>query len=183
MTEKSLSDLGVEPIAPPSQNKSKAKSGSGSKAKSKSKASSTDLTLQQLEKAVQRQFELFGMLLSGYDAYDGQVITEKAPDLAEALLELARTHKPVRRFLEKMVATGAYSTVVALVGGEIMLPIAVHHQWLPEPVNDVIAETRDIPLRPKPDRKEGNNEDTESDGIRLVSNGGREQATDTQDRP
>lgn len=178
MSDEKLKDLGVEPITPPSASKGKSKSKSSSKSKS---ASSTDLNITQLKRAVERQFELFGMLLSGYDSYDGQVIAEKAPDLADALIELAKTHRPVRRFLEKMVATGAYSTVIALVGGEIMMPIAVHHQWLPEPINNAIAESQGIPLREKKERV--SNEDKGSDGIRLVSDGERNQETDTQSRP
>lgn len=153
--------LNLEPIDPPSKSGSSNKSTSNkSKSKSKKRSTPTDLNIAQIKRALQAQIELLGTLVLGLDGYDGQVIIDKSEDLADALTELAKTNRGVRVFLERLIATGAWSGVATILVGEIAIPIAVHHGALPEPINSVVAEVRNIPVKDRKP-KDGTEEDTD----------------------
>ena len=117
-----------------------------SSTKSKSKRS-TSSRKPPLEKRLTTMIKLIGEVTSGLDKYDGQVIVEAAPRLAEALVELANENERAKRFLESALEGGAWAGVGAVVGWEIVTPIAVHHRMLPEPINGNLAEIRGIPVK------------------------------------
>jgi hypothetical protein len=142
MTDIPLDLPAIDPPSIAAKRQRRQRVSSGSKPKTNS-----GITLAQLETGLTKQFELLGALLSGFDSYDGGVIVDKAPNMAEALIEVAKSSPTAKRFLEGLVATGAWSGVVMVLGGDVLLPIAVHHRMLPGTVNDVIATIQDIPLR------------------------------------
>lgn len=136
-----MADVELDFIPPPSQAGKQAKEG-GSKPKD-----TGGLTIVQLEKALAANFEMLGIAVMGFDHFDGEVIVSKAPDLASALTEVAKHNKRVRNVLESMVAVGAWGGVLTILGGQIALPMAVHHNLLPDNVNSFLAEQSDIPVK------------------------------------
>jgi len=107
------------------------------------------MTLPQLQAGLRSSFELLGLGLMAVDHFDGQIIVDKSGDMAEALIELAKVNPSVRRMLESLVGVGAWSGVITVFGAQVALPIAVHHNLLPEPVNTMLAESGDIPVKPR----------------------------------
>lgn len=114
-----------------------------SKPKRKSSSSRT------LRKRIEEMLKLLGMLLSGLDSYDGGVIIEAAPELASQLDQLAKESPRVRRFIEAALETGAWSGVVGVLGMKVVVPMAVHHSLLPDPVNVNVAALLEVPVKPK----------------------------------
>lgn len=90
---------------------------------------------------------IVGTVISGLDSFDGQVIIEAAPQLAEQLDNLAKESPRVRRFIEAALETGAWSGVIGVLGMNVIAPIAVHHRLLPEPVNTQAAQLLGVPVR------------------------------------
>lgn len=117
-----------------------------------------------LQKRLATMIELVGTVVSGWDAYDGSVITDNAVALAEQLEALAKENPRVKRFLEGTLETSAWAGVLGVFGTNIMVPIAVHHSMLPEPINGNLATVFDIPVRP---RKPKPNADT-GEQLRVV---------------
>ncbi|MCP4229549.1 MAG: hypothetical protein GY771_05315 [bacterium] len=134
---------GVEFIDPPSEVVKEKQAPKGDKGKGKK----SGLTIAQLESQLKGSFEFLGMLVAGYDEFDSEVIITKAPDLAKALTDLARNNPRVRARLESLLEAGAWGGVIMLVGSQIALPIAVHHNMLPPGMNALIAEQSDIPVK------------------------------------
>jgi hypothetical protein len=114
--------------------------------KTKSKTSSTGRK-PPLAKRLTTMVELIGNVTSGFDKYDGSVIVDNAPKLAEALVELANESPRAKRVLEGMLEGGAWAGVGAVVGWEIVTPIALHHRMLPEPIQTNLAEIRGVPVK------------------------------------
>lgn len=159
MTDSKEKLKGVEFIPPPSEagKASKGKSSSGSKSKK------GGLTITQLENGLKSNFELLGIALTGFDEFDGNVIVDKAPELASALTELAKANPRVRASLESLLEVGAWGGVITVFGGQIMLPIAVHHNWLPDNINRMLAEQGEIPVKGQRKVK------TDDDGITHIT--------------
>lgn len=132
-----------ENIPPPSQ----AGKASTDKGTSGSKSKGSGLTITQLENGLKSNFELLGIAIMGFDKFDGEIITEKAPELANALTELAKTNPRVRATLESLMEVGAWGGVASVVGLQIALPIAVHHNLLPDNVTRMLATQGDIPVK------------------------------------
>jgi hypothetical protein len=61
---------------------------------------------------------------------DGSAILAGAPALASALDDLAKENPRVRKVLEGMLATGAWSGV-AIAAANIALPILANHDMMP----------------------------------------------------
>ena len=104
------------------------------------------LTIPQLRKQLEANFQMLGIGLMGFDTFDGEIIVEKAPDLAKALCDLAEANPKVRRRLNSLVEVGAWGGVASLLGTQIILPIAVHHNLLPDTINGFLANQADIPV-------------------------------------
>lgn len=98
-------------------------------------------------KRIEGMLVIVGTVISGLDAFDGQVIIEAAPQLAEQLDNLAKESPRVRRFIEAALETGAWSGVIGVLGMNVIAPIAVHHRLLPEPVNTQAAQLLGVPVR------------------------------------
>ena len=137
-------DLKVERIEAPSATKKTRPKGKASHTKKADKP-----TIPQLRNALVANFELVGALLSSLDPFDGDVIISKADDMADALIEVAKVNRTIRTVLEQMMNVGAWGSIVSVVGAQVMLPIAVHHELLPKPINDALAKSGDIPIRGK----------------------------------
>jgi hypothetical protein len=107
------------------------------------------MTDTQLRATLVSSIDMLGTAISFVDDFDGELIASKAEKLADLMLELAKTNPKVRARLESLVAAGAWSGVVTLIGAEIALPIAVHHNLLPEGINSYLAESQEIEVRPR----------------------------------
>lgn len=135
----------------PEEKKPKAK-----RSRSRSSGSSGSVKRGSFKGRIEAMIKLAGQILSGFDQYDGSVIIESAGDVAEQLDILAKESPRVRKFIESALETGAWSGVIGVVGMEVVLPIAVHHRMLPDPINSTLAELREIPVRePKPEPDHG----------------------------
>lgn len=122
--------------------------------RSRSRSSSRSPSKASLEKRLKTMIELIGNVTSGFDQFDGLIIRDSAEDLAKALVDLANENPRARRVLEGMLEGSAWAGVGAVVGWQIVTPIAVHHRMLPEPINTNLAEIRGIPLRERRVRPE-----------------------------
>jgi hypothetical protein len=67
--------------------------------------------------------------------------------MSDALIDIAKTNPTVMRFLEGLIATSAWSGVITVFGMQVIMPIAVHHSLLPEPVNTFLAQSGDIDVK------------------------------------
>jgi hypothetical protein len=103
-----------------------------------------------LKKRLETMIGLIGNVTAGFDQFDGGVIKDNAEAVADALVDLANESPRAKRVLEGLLEGGAWAGVGAVVGWEIVTPIAVHHRMLPEPFNTNLANVRRIPLK---DRK------------------------------
>ena len=65
------------------------------------------------------------------DAFDGEVIERGGPAIVDALIDLARTDKRLRRYLELTAAPGKYGPLTMAVMG-VALPIVIHHGLAPK---------------------------------------------------
>lgn len=81
-------------------------------------------------------------------AYDGTVILAQAEALGRALDKLARENPAIRRALEKMVATTAW-TELGMVSASILVPIMACHGFLPADAATVMGAA---PPPPRPPR-------------------------------
>ena len=100
-----------------------------------------------LKKQLREFFLFLGTLLKAVDDFDGQVLIDNAPDLADQLYVLADQNPRVKRALQLMLEGGAWSGVVGLIAVKVALPISVHHQLLPEDANARLAAVMEIPIR------------------------------------
>jgi hypothetical protein len=142
LTDAELAEA-IKPIDPPSQASSKP-TGTGKAKSTSSKKGDTDLIA-----GLTSTVELLGVGVSFLDEYDGDIIHEKATIIAEAFVELSHHNPRVRKLLEQLVTGSAWGGVLMVLGTEVALPIAIHHGMLPEPINSVMAEARDIPVKAK----------------------------------
>lgn len=72
-----------------------------------------------------------GVAVSMFDAFDGQVIIERADDLGTSLAELAATNPKVQRALDALSTGTSWAAVLSVAAG-IVIPIAGHHGLLPD---------------------------------------------------
>jgi len=84
-----------------------------------------------LQKQLEDQFMTMGMMLSMVDQFDGELVAENASELAEAWYKLAQQNKAVKRILEGIMETGAWSGVI-MTTAAIAIPIADNHGLIPE---------------------------------------------------
>lgn len=145
LTDAELAEA-IKPIDPPSQASSKSSNASSSK-QAKSSSRNTKKGDSELISGLTSTVELLGVGVSFLDEFDGDVIHDKATIIAEAFVELSHHNPRVRKLLEQLVTGSAWGGVLMVVGTEVALPIAIHHGMLPEPINSVMAEARDIPVK------------------------------------
>jgi len=83
-----------------------------------------------LEQALTSNLAGIGLVVYALDQYDGTVIMQGAPRLAQSLVGVAEQNPNVRKALESLVTAGAWSGVVMAAAG-IAIPILGHHGYLP----------------------------------------------------
>jgi hypothetical protein len=64
------------------------------------------------------------------DAFDGEVVAENAHELAESWHKLAQQNPAVKRALEAMMQTGAWSGVL-MTSAAVLVPILQNHGAIP----------------------------------------------------
>ena len=137
----------LKPIAPPSAGKGTSSKASSTRSRSTTRKTSTGTNIADVREGLVGTFTLFGTAVSYLDEFDGEVITTKAEVMADALLDVAKTNPSVMRILEGMIGAGAWSGVITVIGMQVVMPIAVHHSLLPEPLNAFLANAGDIEVR------------------------------------
>jgi hypothetical protein len=85
---------------------------------------------QPLAEALHAQFMTIAMVVMVFDQYDGQVIMQGSPQLAQSLIAVAEANPSVRRGLETFVTAGAWAQVASATAA-IALPIMAHHGIIP----------------------------------------------------
>lgn len=84
--------------------------------------------------SVQATLQDFYMTLGGavmiIDDFDGMVIVERAPKLAESWIKLANSNPNVKKFLIKATSGGGFAAVI-MAHASLALPILKHHDMLP----------------------------------------------------
>lgn len=86
------------------------------------------------------------------DTWAASHIAERAPIMAEAWVELGKENPAVMRVLQKITTTSAWGGVILATGGTL-LPLAVHHNLLPDlglPFGGGSEEGGGAPLVPPP---------------------------------
>lgn len=166
LTEQELSEA-VKPIDPPSKAKSDSTGTTRRKrtanTSAKKTSSASKVTIAELKDGLAGTFTLMGLGIGTLDSFDGQVITENAEDMADALIDIAKTNPTVMRWLESMITVSAYGGLITVFGMQVAMPMAVHHNMLPEPLNSFMAEQGDIPIKAKPENENPN--------LQVVPNG------------
>lgn len=95
-----------------------------------SSSASAGGSLGQLQSSVEQFYLFIAMGISMVDPYDGMVIGNKAPDLAKAWVDLARTNPKVRKMLQRMT-TGSGTGAIVMAHAMTIYPILEHHEMLP----------------------------------------------------
>lgn len=108
--------------SPQPSTKSHRNVGTGSSAKARQ--------LQTISDGVQSTLALAGMLVSAFDAYDGEIILTRSPQVAEALTRLADQNAQVRQALSAFFRVSVYGELAAVLA-TIAVPIAANHGVLP----------------------------------------------------
>lgn len=80
----------------------------------------------ELAKALTRTYGSVGMMLFPFDSQCGSTILENSEEMANSLEQLAKENDAVKRVLEKMVATGAWTAVIG-AHLPVVMSIANHH--------------------------------------------------------
>jgi hypothetical protein len=106
-----------------------------------------------LSRRLEKMIGLLGNVIEPMDQFDGQILKDNSKEIAEALADLANESPRVKAFLEGSLEGGAWTAVGLLIGGKVVLPVAVHHSWLPATMNDQLAAGMDIPVRRKKARR------------------------------
>lgn len=136
---------GLEYFDPPSKAKPKDKDPT----RNASGGRKGGMSIDQLQRALTASFEMVGIAVAGFDKFDGEVIVSRAGDLGAALTDVARANPKVRARLEALVEVGAWGGVLSIVGAQIAIPIAVHHELLPKEINGWLADNGGIPTTSK----------------------------------
>ena len=84
-----------------------------------------------------------GMLVMPFNTYDGQVIIQGTPRLADACVTWAETNPKVRRALQSFLDSAGVAGVVIALGG-IVVPILANHGALPKSFLDAGTETSNV---------------------------------------
>lgn len=84
-----------------------------------------------LQKQLEEMFLGIGMGVSVIgDTFDGEVVAENAHELAEAWFKLAQQNAAVKKALEAMMQTGAWSGVI-MTSAAVAVPILQNHGVIP----------------------------------------------------
>lgn len=84
----------------------------------------------EVENALNLIFKFGGAAVVAIDAVDGHAIADGGPAISKALVDLGRTDKKVRRYLEMMAAPGKYGPLTIAVAG-VVVPILANHGMIP----------------------------------------------------
>lgn len=114
------------------------------KSKGAPKRTTTTGRKKALKTRLQSSFGQFGVAVSIFNRFDGQVILEGSEGLAEALDHWANESPTVKRTLEAFLTTSTVAEVLVALGG-MAIPIAANHNLLP-------AQVAELAGAPSPDR-------------------------------
>lgn len=84
----------------------------------------------EVENALNLIFKFGGAAIQAVNVADGQIIQNGGPAISKALVDLGRTDKRVRKYLEMMSAPGKYGPLTLAVAG-VVVPIMVNHGVFP----------------------------------------------------
>jgi hypothetical protein len=84
----------------------------------------------EVENSLNRIVAGLGMGLSLINEIDGSIVAQGGPAVTHELVELAKTDKTLRKYLEWIAAPGKYGPLVMAVTG-LLFPIAVNHNLIP----------------------------------------------------
>jgi hypothetical protein len=84
-----------------------------------------------VENALNQLFAYAGMGLQFVNPKDGQIVAEGGPAVSAALVELARSDKKLRGYLEMLAAPGKYGALTMALAG-IIIPVLVNHGVIKE---------------------------------------------------
>ena len=84
-----------------------------------------------VENALNQLFSYAGMGLQFVNPRDGEIVAAGGPAVAAALVELARSDKKLRGWLEMLAAPGKYGGLTMAVAG-IVIPVLVNHGVIKE---------------------------------------------------
>lgn len=84
-----------------------------------------------VENALNQMFSYAGMGLQFVNPRDGEIVATGGPAVSAALVELARSDKKLRGWLEMLAAPGKYGGLTMAVAG-IVIPVLVNHGVIKE---------------------------------------------------
>lgn len=84
----------------------------------------------EVENALNLLFKFGGAAVQAVNVVDGKVIAEGGPAISRALVDLGRTDRKLRRYLEVMTAPGKYGPLTFAIAG-VVVPILANHGLIP----------------------------------------------------
>lgn len=136
----------VKPAAvaaePPEAKKPGPEKSTGDKDRAKPKSRKPQGRPPSLEKRLQELFVMVAMVVGPLNERDGAIILSSSESLAKSWTALANENAAVKRVLERLVETSAWSQVVFSTGG-VALAIAVNHGVELGPFGSMLADTGD----------------------------------------
>lgn len=84
-----------------------------------------------VENALNDLFSYAGMGLMLVNPADATIVAQGGPAVTKALVDLGRTDKKLRRYLELLAAPGKYGPLTMAVLG-IVVPVMVNHNLIPQ---------------------------------------------------
>lgn len=84
----------------------------------------------EVENALNLIFKFGGAAVVAVNAEDGKAISNGGPAISKALVDLGRTDKKIRRYLETLSAPGKYGPLTLAVAG-VVVPILANHGMIP----------------------------------------------------
>lgn len=82
------------------------------------------------EKVLNDLFKYAGMGLMMVNQADGSAVAEGGPAVAHELVELGKTDRKIRKYLEQIAAPGKYGPLMFAVAG-MVVPILANHHLIP----------------------------------------------------
>jgi len=85
----------------------------------------------EIETLLSNHVRMLGAGLALVNEVDGTVIATGGPDVIHELVELAKTDKGLRRYLEWLATPGKYAPLILAIGG-VAMPILANHDLMPK---------------------------------------------------
>lgn len=94
----------------------------------------------ELQKQLEEMLMFVGLMTAGaVDPFDGEVIRDNAASMAEAWHKVAQQNATVKRILNSMMETGAWSGAVAATAA-VAVPILQNHRLVPDNIPHPFAK-------------------------------------------